>query len=283
MLAENQPPDSATDGSRDKVKRLFEFLRALEERKNPVPLRVNDHKWHFSLAQLPLHSQIRWFRGGQDDEQQTVYLKVARMKLTKAPLPPEVLREWLTSTWDAWGEALEVLETRKVVGENGEINEILFEDSEDRIAAYREYLQLRNTWIEAEAPARSTNKVYEKLFELWGQLRRDAESLELVLGNAVLSLKSPEVTVQHPLLLAPVQLVFDSLTPEFRIIDAGSAPAGSALPDIFGVGPRSTSVYLSFLVLRPRFEPAAFEHQSATAEYRAPPPHSDWKPDGSDR
>jgi hypothetical protein len=168
MLDEKQPSDTTTDGSRGKVKRLFEFLHALEERKNPVPFRVSDHKWHFSLAHLPLHPQIRCFRGGQELEEETVYLKVARPKLTKAPPPPQILQEWLTSDWEKWGAKLELLETRKFAGENGEINEVHFEESADRVAAYREYLQIRNTWIKIEEPARQTNDVYEKLFELWG-------------------------------------------------------------------------------------------------------------------
>jgi hypothetical protein len=224
MLRANQPLDITTHSSRDQVRRIFEFLRALEERKNPVPLRVSDHKWNYSLAKLPLHPQLRWFRGGQEQDAETVYLKVARPKLTQAPIPPEVLREWLSPTWERWGEKLEVIETRKLAGDNGEVDEVRFDECEDRGSAYRDYLEIRNRWIEIEEPVRLTNAVYEKLFELWGQLRRDSESLELVLANAFLSAKKPEATVQHPLLLAPVQLVFDSLIPEFRIIDAGGTP-----------------------------------------------------------
>ncbi len=221
MLVENRPSITAADLSREKVKRLFEFLRALEERKNPVPLRVSDHKWHFSLAHLPSHPLIRCFRGGQEHDSETVYLKVTRPKLTKAPAPPEVLLDWLSPTWERWGAELEYLETRTLAGDNGDLKDVRFEESDDRIAAYCDYLDIRNSWTETEEPVRLTNDVYEKLFELWGQLRRDSESLELVLGNAVLSLKKPKASIQHPLLLAPVQLVFDSRIPEFRIIDAG--------------------------------------------------------------
>src|ERR1700692_3531353 len=66
------------------------------------------------------------------------------------------------------------------------------------------------------------------------------------------------------------------------VIHVLSRIAGSALADISGAVFRSASVYSLCLVPGPRIEPAACPRRSAIAEGRVQPPHSDWKPGGSD-
>ena len=171
-----------------------------------------------------MHPNIESFRGGKERREQTVFLRVARPKLTNAPKPPNVLLHWLTPAWQEWGEELETLSIRTLPTEAGEVTEVRFDESEERVNALSEYSQKRSEWIEAEKPARRTDSLYQKLFELWGVLRRESELLELVLANALLSLKRDDAVIQHPLLLASVQLAFDSSVPEFCLLDTGSAP-----------------------------------------------------------
>ena len=163
------------------------------------------------------------FGGGKEEGEQIVFLRVARPKLTHAPHPPELLLDWISPAWAEWGEELQVSEIRTFPARAGEVTELRFDESEERISALSGYSQKRSDWVAAERPARLTDDLYQKLFELWGYLRRESESLELVLANAVLSLKRGDETIQHPLLLAPAQLAFDSAVPEFRLLDTGSA------------------------------------------------------------
>src|ERR1700722_1965884 len=66
------------------------------------------------------------------------------------------------------------------------------------------------------------------------------------------------------------------------VIHVPSCIAGSALADTSGAVFRSASVYSLCLIPGPRIEPVACARRSAIAEGRVPPPHSDWKPGGSD-
>ncbi len=70
-----------------------------------------------------------------------------------------------------------------------------------------------------ERPARAAGRVFEALYELYGRTEREAERVELVLGDGILAWRRPEGGVYHPVLLQRLQMTFDPATPEFRITE----------------------------------------------------------------
>ncbi|MCH9058182.1 MAG: hypothetical protein IIB55_06105, partial [Planctomycetes bacterium] len=75
----------------------------------------------------------------------------------------------------------------------------------------------RERWRNSELPARDAMKVFERLYELHGRLEREAERLDLVIGDGLLSWQRDEGSVFHPVLLQRVQLLFDPKTPQFTV------------------------------------------------------------------
>src|SRR5207302_1841614 len=98
---------------------------------------------------------------------------------------------------------------------------IRFEDAPERSRVLAEWSSLRAQWAENEKPARDALKLFERLYELHGQIEREAERVELVLGDGILNWRRPEGGVHHPILLKRLQLQFDPETPEFTLTETG--------------------------------------------------------------
>ncbi|UPT73199.1 MAG: AAA family ATPase [Elusimicrobiota bacterium] len=64
--------------------------------------------------------------------------------------------------------------------------------------------------------------LFERLYELHGQIEREGERFELILGDGILSWRRPEGGVLHPILLKRIQLQFDADAPEFKFVETGT-------------------------------------------------------------
>src|ERR1700756_4746976 len=101
--------------ARDKLTRVFRYLEALNQHRNPAKRQIHEQAWSLWLRELPEHSSIR--RGaakasalkakggngdsqGMDDAGASFVLKVQRPRLTRAPEPPEEIAPWLEDGWD---------------------------------------------------------------------------------------------------------------------------------------------------------------------------------------
>jgi hypothetical protein len=62
-------------------------------------------------------------------------------------------------------------------------------------------------------------KIFEQLYELHGQIEREAERYELVIGDGIVSWRLPDGGIFHPVLIRRVQLEFDVRIPRFRVVD----------------------------------------------------------------
>ena len=91
---------------RDRVRRLFEFLKRFEERRAPVRRDLSDAEWRLTLSELPRHPSV--VRGGdpaagasgdgEARESQPV-LSLSQPDTTDAPRPPALLEGWLQAGW----------------------------------------------------------------------------------------------------------------------------------------------------------------------------------------
>ena len=104
--------DKISEAGRDRLVQVFEYLKALNEHRNPAIRHIDDQPWHMWLDRLPDHHAIERITplvvdapddpvdappGSPEDE---FLLRVRRPKLTKAPTPPVEIRTWLKDGWE---------------------------------------------------------------------------------------------------------------------------------------------------------------------------------------
>lgn len=269
---------------RERLTRVFRFLEALNQHRNPPKLQIREQLWTLWLEDLPAHSTIRL---GTSRPKSTAsaasnppearaedpfILKVARPNLTRPPDPPPEIRPWLQSGWDDPAQELAVKTSKTESVVRRETLLLRFEDDPSRVSAYDQWKRRRDDWARLELPARSAMKIFENFYELYGRTEREAERVELVLGDGILSWRRPDGAVFHPLLLQRLQLAFDPTIPEFTVAETEHpvelySALFQSMPDVDGraigrcleeltqgnvhpLDDRSTSAFLKRLVVQ---------------------------------
>src|SRR6202049_1208285 len=193
---------------RDRLLRVFRYLEALNEHRNPVKRHIGEQLWTQWLGDLPDHPSIK--RGasptaelpavvgsgdGASAERQDsdFILKIARPKLTNPPTPPALIEAWLAPGWE--DPFKEVSAPRDETSAGGGAR-VRFESDAQRVATLDQWKMQRNQWANAEQPARAAMKIFEDFYELYGRMEREAERVEIVLGDGILSWRRPEGTVR---------------------------------------------------------------------------------------
>jgi very-short-patch-repair endonuclease len=229
------PSDVTVDShARDKVTRLFKFIQAFNERRNP-PVRDirGDRAWRLWLRDLPDHETISLIDYIPDDqeaepeagpegssqENERVVLRSVRPEATPPPTPPEELVDWLGAEWNDCRSNPEPRVSRNVTDDEETIVE-KFDDSRERVLALEGYRALWSAWAKQEQITLAAADVFARLYELHGALQRDPDQFELLLGAGMLSWSHDNLEVFHPLLTRPLSLIFRPEVPEFMIVEA---------------------------------------------------------------
>src|SRR5467141_1626168 len=218
---------------REKLTRVFRYLEALNQHRNPAKRQIHEQPWSFWLRNLPDHPSIQ--RGGvkpsslktnnrnsqgTEDGGANYVLKVQRPRLNRAPEPPEEIAAWLDDGWDDPSNGFALKQTLEETENGAESRIAKFADDPSRTATLERWKLAREEWVKTEKPARAAMKVFESLYALYGRIDREAERVELVLGDGTLSWRRADGGIYHPILLQRLQLQFDASVPEFTLSEA---------------------------------------------------------------
>jgi very-short-patch-repair endonuclease len=219
--------------ARDKLTRVFRYLEALNQHRNPPKRQIREQPWSLALRDLPEHPSIQRGAGkagysktkngnshSMEDGGANYVLKVQRPRLTRPPEPPEEIAVWLGDGWDDPSNAVIVAETLEESENRTEPRIVKFADDPARTARLVPWKALRDEWAESEKPARNAMKIFETFYALYGRIDREAERVELILGDGILSWRRTEGGIYHPILLQRLQLQFDASVPEFTLSEA---------------------------------------------------------------
>src|SRR6266566_39603 len=219
--------------AREKLTRVFRYLEALNQHRNPAKRQVREQLWSFWLHDLPDHPSIKRgdtksgpakskaaeFQNG-DTSSGGFVLKVQRPALSSPPEPPSTIATWLEAGWDDPSKEPSVSASRNESDQEGETSIVYFADKPARLAALQRWSVAREEWAKNEKPARAAMKIFETLYSLYGRIDREAERVELVLGDGILSWRRDEGSIYHPILLQRLQLHFNAAVPEFTLSEA---------------------------------------------------------------
>src|ERR1700722_4722567 len=155
--------------AREKLTRVFRYLEALNQHRNPAKRQLREQPWSLWIRDLPDHASVQ--RGaakapstakdknGQATEESNYVLKVRRPRLTRAPEPPEEISAWLENGWDDPANAVAVEETLEESENSREQRIEKFADDPSRTGALERWKLLRDEWVTTEKPARAAMKI----------------------------------------------------------------------------------------------------------------------------
>jgi len=169
--------------ARDKLTRVFRYLEALNQHRNPAKRQIHEQPWSLWLHGLPNHAAIkrgaakttsskskaRENQAGENEGGGEFLLKVQRPALTRPPEPPEEIANWLEAGWDNPSEEIEVRETLSESQEAAGPRVERFDEDKMRVAGLQRWKSSRDEWARSEKPARAAMKVFETLYALYGE------------------------------------------------------------------------------------------------------------------
>ncbi len=208
---------------RERLTRLFEFLKAFTDLRFPPVCDVAQQPHSFWLKDLPAHLSVELIRDAgttQDREGDgDIVLRLTRPETSACPPPPPALVEWLKPGWREFPGAIEIQPTRNGSGRGGKTQLEQFEADARRTSLLCSWKQEREQWVVNEAPARASLKLFQTVYEWYGVLEREGERMELLVGDGLLRW-TPESgeKFSHPVLLQKLELEFDPEKPQPQFV-----------------------------------------------------------------
>jgi very-short-patch-repair endonuclease len=217
------------DGS-ERVRRIFEFVRSLQELRTPVQRDLDSTPWKLWLKDVPAHPAVSMAAAVTEDESlETEVLRCQRPTYTKPPAPSAALADWVLPGWNDPSIAPRHRPAVNRAEGSAQAATERFEEDLERTAAWELWVGAWNRWAEAEQPSIRTMKLFESLYALLGQLERDGDDFELVLGEGVLMREDGRGRIEYPLLVQRLELSFDPKSLVFRIQTRGEPELNTAL------------------------------------------------------
>ena len=221
--------DATTEQARGRIRQLFRFLQAFNEKKNPIPTQIGEQPrllwWH----RLPSHPNIRMApftdeplttdpsgASTPDSQPTEAVLQVRRAEIPPPPILDVQLQGWVADGWDDPRSEPAHAEAR--LGDNEQSE--LFESSVERVALFAKWRLAWRSWADLVSAAYEVNLVFEALFDIRTDMEREAERYELVLGDGILNWYRPSGGIEFPVLLQRLQLDYDPAIPEFTLTES---------------------------------------------------------------
>lgn len=208
--------------NQDKVISLFEFIKELNKIKQKVVLNVKDYPWHCSLSALPDDPEnIKVFYRDRVEEETAdtsdVLLSVRKPEFEPCPEPDALLNDWLLPGWDDWHKEANIQQQLEVAAQENQVEDDdataapmqEFTDDPARVATYESWQQARSAWAERQKRIENTRTFFTRLYDLYYELQREAETEELIVANGILC-DARNKAVQHPILTHRVELCYDA-------------------------------------------------------------------------
>lgn len=239
-----------TDVAQTRLTKVFKFLKALNELRNPVPRDLSTYAQILWIDKWPVHPTIIVQRGDREDKEEDAdvdvemepTIRVQRARLTPCPNPPNVLADWLKPTWQSVDSEVDVLESRNFISKDKETVTVRFADNAERVEALNIWSMARERWAVAERPAIVARRLFERVHELWTTMQREGDRVELVLADGMLCEEAQ--LIRHPILLQRINFEFDPAVPEFR----------------FSTGTEKVELHRALLRLLPTIEARMIAH-----------------------
>lgn len=203
------------NSAKNRITQIYQYLEALDQRRNPPKSSIKDQPWVFWLRDLPKHPSVQI--GTMEDS--GFILKLKRPPITHAPSPPKQIDDWVKPGWKDINGKLDVFESLNRTDQNNSTIIVRFDEDSLRVEQLQNWKAKWEQWQVNEKPAREALRFFERIYGLYGDIDRDSEKLELVLGDGILNWRLNSGDIHHPILLIRVQLEFDPEVPEFTLVE----------------------------------------------------------------
>lgn len=224
----------------EKTVSLFQYIKELNRIKQKEIKNIKDYRWHLMLSDIPDDNKnIKICYRDRIEDNETVVddivLSVHKPEFKKCPEPDKIIIEWLVKGWDDFHLQASIkdsilvplsAEEMKQLNSEEEENRIKFKkidfyDDQERVRAFSEWNLKREAWAELERLHEKTRNLFNDLYSLYYDLKREKETIEIVSANGFLMDKR-DPSIYHPLITHRSRMEFDADRNTVSICDTDS-------------------------------------------------------------
>ncbi|NKF08760.1 AAA family ATPase [Clostridium gasigenes] len=213
-----------------RIVELFKFLKEYNNIKNPVITDIESQVWKMWMDNIDENKYITNNIYNNLYENDVIF-SVDKSDRAQCPEPPINIQEWLVNGWQLLEQDVKIIENKKISnviknddGEEIEQIEIIkFEEDKERVDAYEKWKKLRDEWVKVDKEAKVAEDIFNEFYSLYAILKKDSESLELIIGDAILYCNCKK-KLEHPILIQSVKIEFDANIPRFSLIEEDRGP-----------------------------------------------------------
>ncbi len=215
---------------RDRVSRLFQYVRAINQLRNPIQRHIRELDWTLRLVisrRIPVSPEGSAppptpGAAADDPPASDALLRVERPTLKPIPPPPREISDWVEDGWQTFAQPAQSRSSRRVDGPDGPTIQA-FEDDPTRVRIFDEWRESRRLFIEAEQPAVDAFAVFERSIGYAASSNAMQNDSRLFWVTACCVGRSPGGSIRFPVVLQRLELEFDPTVPAFTLNDAESS------------------------------------------------------------
>ncbi len=239
-MSELGRPDASHE-EKSKVERLFQFVRAFTNSRHPIRRKLAEQptpSLQIEVKSLPDSSE--WVAHWTPDDAAREWLLRVHICPPVVPCeaPPEQALAWLLPGWETHTEVAQHIEEKLIPDGTGANLIDRFEDDPQRQSTWDEWSVRRDQWAQEQCQQDLVRALFTKLQALRAELQKGSEQVELVLGVGRLRYESALQSYDHPLIIKPLDIEFDSqkncltLTETERPTELYTEPLAEFLTDL---------------------------------------------------
>jgi very-short-patch-repair endonuclease len=215
------PSSNAEFEGKSRVERLFQFIRAFTNSRNPIKRQLFEQpaaELQIPFESLPDASEwIEHWSGNEGDREWLLRVRICP-PLPCEP-PPQSAKDWLLPGWERYSELARYVEEKTIADNQGVSQIVRFSDDAERKSAWDAWFSRREAWAADQRRHDPVRTLFSKLQALRAELQKRSEQVELVLGVGVLRYQSHAQSYCHPLITKPLDIEFDSQKNCFTLLE----------------------------------------------------------------
>lgn len=211
--------------NKEKLISLFKYIKELYAQKYKVVTDVKQQEWHCFIDNIPDDEdnvELNYIdRIDSDEDMQgdvACLLKVSKPDFQICPKPPKSIIKWLNVGWERFNNEVDIIESKENNSKKNEEKE-KFDDDIKRVQDFKVWNEKREEWVKEQIRINRTRNFFNQLYMNYISLERDSETIELMVGQGIISESSSNSRIFHPVLLKRLKMKFDSKNNIISILD----------------------------------------------------------------
>lgn len=205
-----------TSDTREKVSLLYQYIKQFCMLRNKVITDIRNQKEFFYFDDFPnapefitINYRDRLENISEEEIYKNPILTIKKPEFQVCPKPPSELIEYLDLGWEE--HINDAILNEKFKNLDTTISNLI-------LNSFNKWSVIRKTWVEKQKLIKKVRDLFDKLRIISDDLKKEDDTLELVVGNGILT-KNNDKNINHPVLLKRVNIIYDAKTNSISIID----------------------------------------------------------------